>query len=134
MVGLWPANAVGDDIEVYADESRSKVIARFHTLRQQMAREGRARAHNALADFIAPKDSGRPDWLGAFVVTAGDGIEQKARAFKADGDDYNGILAQALGDRLAEAFAERLHERVRKEIWGYVPDEQLTNEELIAEK
>ncbi|MET4697049.1 5-methyltetrahydrofolate--homocysteine methyltransferase [Constrictibacter sp. MBR-5] len=134
MVGLWPANAVGDDIEVYADEGRTKLAARFHTLRQQMAREGRARAHNALSDFVAPKESGRPDWLGGFVVTAGHGIEEKAREFKANGDDYNGILAQALGDRLAEAFAERLHERVRREIWGYAPDETLSNEELIAEK
>src|SRR3546814_281111 len=99
-----------------------------------MSREGRARPHNALSDFIAPKESGRPDWVGAFVVTAGDGVEQKARQFKAEMDDYSAILVQALGDRLAEAFAARMHQRVRKELWAYAPDETLSNEDLIAEK
>src|SRR3546814_20226652 len=92
-----------------------------------MSREGRARPHNALSDFIAPKESGRPDWVGAFVVTAGDGVEQKARQFKAEMDDYSPILVQALGDRLAEAFAERMHQRVRKELWAYEPDETPSN-------
>ncbi|HYE51521.1 MAG TPA: vitamin B12 dependent-methionine synthase activation domain-containing protein, partial [Azospirillaceae bacterium] len=135
VVGFWPANAVGDDIELYTDESRTQVLTTLHTLRQQMAREpGRDRAHHALADYIAPKETGVPDWIGGFAVTAGIGLEERAKAFEAAHDDYNSILLKALGDRLAEAFAERMHERVRKELWGYAPAEALSNEELIAEK
>ena len=133
VAGFWPANAVGDDIEVYADEDRSSVLAVFHTLRQQMSRKGKKRPNLALADFVAPKSSGIADYIGGFAVTAGAGIDQKAQEFKAQNDDYSAILVQALGDRIAEAFAERLHERVRKEFWGYAPDESLSNDELIAE-
>jgi len=135
VFGLFPANAVGDDIEVYTDESRTTVRARLHMLRQQMAREpGRDRAHLCLADFVAPKDSGLADWIGGFAVTAGHGLEERARAFEAAHDDYSAILLKALGDRLAEAFAERLHERVRREFWGYAAGEDLSNEDLIGEK
>jgi 5-methyltetrahydrofolate--homocysteine methyltransferase len=98
-----------------------------------MARDGRARPNLALADFVAPKESGIPDYLGAFAVTAGHGIDAIVRDFEAAHDDYNAIMVKALADRLAEAFAERMHERVRKEFWGYAPEENLSNEELIAE-
>ena len=134
VVGLWPANAVADDIEIYADETRRQIKARVHTLRQQMTRAGDGRANLALADFVAPKESGMADYLGGFAVTAGAEIEARAAAFKAAHDDYSAILLQALGDRLAEAFAEHMHERVRREIWGYAPDEELSNEDLIGEK
>jgi 5-methyltetrahydrofolate--homocysteine methyltransferase len=133
VIGFWPANAIGDDIELYADESRREVLARLPTLRQQMARD-KGRPNLALADFVAPRESGLADWLGGFAVTAGDEIERRAAAFKARNDDYSAILVQALGDRLAEAFAERMHERVRTEFWGYAPDEALANEDLIAER
>ncbi|MFN3853722.1 MAG: methionine synthase [Phreatobacter sp.] len=134
VVGFWPANAVGDDIALYADETRTREIARLHTLRQQIARrEGRERAHIALADYVAPKGT-RPDWIGGFVVTAGIGEEELARRFEAEKDDYSSILCKALADRLAEAFAERMHQIVRKQLWGYAPDEALTNEELILEQ
>jgi 5-methyltetrahydrofolate--homocysteine methyltransferase len=132
VVGFWPANSMGDDIEVYADESRKKPFATLHTLRQQMAR-GAGRANIALADFIAPKDSGIADYIGGFAVTAGIGEEDVARRFERANDDYSKILSQALADRLAEAFAEALHEKVRRELWGYAPDEALSNDALIAE-
>ena len=124
VVGFWPANAVGDDIFVYADEKRTEAIATFHTLRQQLEkREGR---HNvALSDFIAPKDTFVPDYIGGFIVTAGIGEDVIADRFKHANDDYSSILVKALADRLAEAFAERMHQRVRKELWGYAPDETL---------
>ena len=123
-IGFWPANADGDDIAVYADDSRKKKIATFHTLRQQLEkREGRFNA--ALSDFIAPASSGVPDYIGAFVVTAGIGEDAVADRFKNANDDYSSILCKALADRLAEAFAERMHQRVRKEFWGYAPDETL---------
>jgi 5-methyltetrahydrofolate--homocysteine methyltransferase len=132
VCGLFPANAVGDDIEVYGDETRAQVIARLHTLRQQG--EHRAGVPNkALADFIAPKETGLHDYVGAFAVTAGLGCAGKAAGFKQQHDDYSAILLEALADRLAEAFAERLHERVRREIWGYAADEHLSNEQLIGE-
>ncbi|EGY01237.1 B12-dependent methionine synthase [Nitrospirillum viridazoti Y2] len=135
VVGLWPANTVGDDIEIYADASRTTVTATLHTLRQQMAREpGRDRPHLALADFVAPKETGVADWIGGFAVTAGIGLEERAKAFEAAHDDYSAILLKALGDRLAEALSERLHERVRTELWGYAAGEDLSNEDLIAEK
>ncbi len=134
VFGLWPANAVGDDIEVYADPQRSRVRATLHCLRQQMRRDGEGRANLALSDFLAPKESGHLDWIGGFAVTAGSALEQRAEAFKQADDDYAAILLQALGDRLAEAFAEHLHERVRREFWGYAADEALSNEELIQER
>ncbi|SEK23296.1 methionine synthase (B12-dependent) [Halomonas daqiaonensis] len=140
VIGLWPANSVDDDvIEVYADESRSEVIERLHHIRQQTTKNRDGVCHS-LADFIAPRydvtgePSGKPDWIGGFAVTTGHGVEALAEQYKAAGDDYNAILVQSLTDRLAEAFAERLHERVRKEFWGYVPDETLDNSAIIAEK
>ena len=127
VVGFWPANSVGDDIELYTDESRTKVLATLHTLRQQMARDGN-KANLALADFIAPKESGLADYLGGFAVTAGIGEEDVAREFERANDDYSKIMVKALADRLAEAFAEALHAKVRRELWGYAPDEKLSNE------
>ncbi len=133
VFGLFPANAVGDDVEIYTDESRTSVRMTWHNLRQQQARpEGKP--NYSLSDFIAPKDSGIADYVGAFAVTAGIGIEKKLAEFAAQHDDYNAILLKALADRLAEAFAEHLHRRVRREFWGYAADEALSNEELVAEK
>jgi 5-methyltetrahydrofolate--homocysteine methyltransferase len=135
VIGLWPANAVGDDLEIYPDEARARPLAVLHTLRQQMRRERRAdRANTALADFVAPRESGRPDYVGAFAVTAGIGEEAALAAHIAGSDDYGRIMLKALADRLAEAFAEHLHQRVRREFWGYAANERLGNEELIAEK
>jgi 5-methyltetrahydrofolate--homocysteine methyltransferase len=132
-IGFWRANAEGDDISLYADESRTKKIATLHTLRQQLEkREGRYNA--ALSDFIAPVSSGVPDYIGGFVVTAGIGEDVIADRFKDANDDYSSILCKALADRLAEAFAERMHARVRREFWGYAPDETLAPDELILEK
>ncbi len=134
VIGFWPANAIGDDdIEIYGDEERGEGIAVFHTLRQQIVRAGK-RANTALADFVAPKETNIPDFIGGFAVTAGIGDERIIRRFERNHDDYSKILVKALADRLAEAFAEHLHERVRKTFWGFAPDENLTNEELIAEK
>jgi 5-methyltetrahydrofolate--homocysteine methyltransferase len=132
-VGFWPANAVGDDIELYASDERSEVAAVVHSLRQQMVKPP-GRPNLALADFTAPRETGLADYIGAFVVTAGHGLEELAATFKAAHDDYSAILATALADRLAEAFAEHLHERVRRELWGYAPDETLDNEALIEER
>jgi 5-methyltetrahydrofolate--homocysteine methyltransferase len=132
VYGFWPANALGDDIELYADESRSRVITTFHTLRQQAAKPA-GQPNLALADFLAPKDSGRVDYVGGFAVTAGIGLEELCARFERDHDDYNSIMAKALADRLAEAFAEYLHKQARED-WGYGKDENLTNEELIKEK
>ncbi|MBP9652845.1 MAG: methionine synthase, partial [Rhodocyclaceae bacterium] len=133
VFGLFPANSVGDDVEIYTDESRRTVRLTWHNLRQQQVRpEGKP--NYCLSDFVAPKDSGVADYVGAFAVTAGLGIEKKLAEFAAQHDDYNSILLKALADRLAEAFAEHLHQRVRREFWGYATDEKLTNEELIAEK
>jgi 5-methyltetrahydrofolate--homocysteine methyltransferase len=132
-IGFWPANAQGDDILVYADETRKTPIGTLHTLRQQLEkREGRFNA--ALADFIAPVASGVADYVGGFVVTAGIGEDAVADRFKKSNDDYSSILCKALADRLAEAFAERMHARVRREFWGYAPDENLSAEDLILEK
>jgi 5-methyltetrahydrofolate--homocysteine methyltransferase len=134
VIGLWPANSVDDDvIEVYADESRTEVVERLHHIRQQTTK-GRDGICYSLADFIAPKESGKADWIGGFAVTTGHGVDELSKAYEAAGDDYNAIMVQALTDRLAEAFAERMHERVRKEFWGYVPEEALDNDALIAEK
>src|SRR5262249_11841350 len=133
VIGLWPANSEGDDVLVFADEARSKPIATLHTLRQQLARrEGRANV--ALADFVAPRASALADYVGAFAVTAGIGQETIVERFKPANDDYSAIMAKALADRLAEAAAERLHQRVRRDFWAYAADEALSNAELIAEK
>ncbi len=131
--GFWPANAQGDDIAVYADEARGEPLAVLHTLRQQLSkREGRF--NEALSDFIAPRDSKLADYIGAFTVTAGIGEDVIAERFKRANDDYSAIMVKALADRLAEAFAERLHQRVRREFWGYAADEALGADALIAEK
>ncbi|SDE54980.1 methionine synthase (B12-dependent) [Blastococcus fimeti] len=134
VFGLFPANQVaGDDIEVYTDEARGEVRTVLHQLRQQTeGRDGSPR--KSLADFVAPKETGLRDYVGAFAVTAGLGSAERVSAFKKENDDYNAIMLEALADRLAEAFAERLHERVRKEFWGYATDERLDNESLISEK
>ncbi len=133
VVGLWPANAVGDDIAVWDSEARGNPLAVFHCLRQQFAKRD-GRSNLCLADFVAPECSGVADYVGAFVVTAGKGVAELCAGFEAAGDDYQSILAKALADRLAEAFAERMHERVRREFWGYAPDESLSNSQLIAEE
>ena len=130
-LGFWPANRDGDDVVLYRDENRTEELARFPFLRQQIKkREGRF--NECLADYVAPQ--GVPDYLGGFVVTAGHGVDERSKAFQAANDDYNDILMKALADRLAEAFAERLHEDVRKTHWGYAPNEHLTNADLIKEK
>jgi len=136
VIGFFPANAAGsgfDDIEVYTDETRTAVLTTLHNLRQQGEhRDGIP--NRSLGDFIAPKDTGLADYVGAFAVTTGLGSQEKTAEFKAAGDDYNAILLESLADRLAEAFAERMHQRVRTEFWGFQPDEQLDNEALIGEK
>jgi len=134
VIGFWPANAVGDDIALYDDDARQRRVATLYTLRQQMARENRRdRANTALADFVAPKVSALADYIGAFAVTAGIGEAEAMARYIDKTDDYSRIMLKALADRLAEAFAERMHERVRRELWAYAPREKLTNEELIAE-
>ncbi len=131
VFGLFPANAVGDDIEIYADEARERRLMTWHGLRQQHERPA-GQPNLCLADFVAPR--GTPDWIGAFAVTAGLGIEDRLAEFEAAHDDYHAIMLKALADRLAEAAAEWLHERVRREYWGYAADERLANDELIAEQ
>ena len=133
VVGLFPANSVGDDIEIYKDEQRSEVIYTQRTLRQE-AKKATGQANLALADFIAPKSSGIIDYIGGFVVTSGHGVDEKVALFEKNNDDYNAILLKSLADRLAEAFTEYLHEMVRKEIWAYANGEILSNEQLIEEK
>lgn len=134
VIGLFPANAVGDDdIEIYTDENRTDVLTVLHHLRQQ-TQQPFGLPNLCLTDFIAPKETGFADYVGAFAVTAGIGTDELCAAFEKEHDDYNSIMTKALADRLAEAFAERMHQRVRKEFWGYVPDEALDNEELVAEK
>jgi 5-methyltetrahydrofolate--homocysteine methyltransferase len=130
VIGFWPANSLDDDILVYSDKARKSPIATLHTLRQQMARE-QGRPNLALSDFIAPE--GTDDYIGGFVVTAGIGEEKHIKAFEAAKDDYSAILLRALSDRLAEAFAERMHEKVRKDYWGYAAEENFSNDELIKE-
>ncbi|PMG59326.1 methionine synthase [Vibrio splendidus] len=132
MCAMFPANSVGDDIEVYTDESRTEVLKVLHNLRQQT--EKPKGFNYCLSDYIAPKDSGKADWIGGFAVTGGIGERELADEYKANGDDYNAIMIQAVADRLAEAFAEYLHKEVRKDIWGYSPDENLSNDDLIREK
>nr|WP_239693301.1 methionine synthase [Rufibacter roseus] len=134
VVGLFPANSIGyDDVEIYTDEQRTEVLTYFRTLRQQ-GQKGPKVPNLALADFVAPKETGLADYTGGFAVTAGIGLDELVKQFEADHDDYQSIMAKALADRLAEAFAEKLHEIVRKEIWAYEPEESLSNEELIKEK
>ncbi len=133
VYGLWPANAVGDDIEIYADAKRSGVLATWHNLRQQNEKPP-GNPNLCLADFVAPRDAGIGDYVGAFAVTAGIGVEAKVKEFLAAHDDYSAILVKALADRLAEAFAEHLHQLVRTVDWGYAADEALANDELIGEK
>jgi 5-methyltetrahydrofolate--homocysteine methyltransferase len=130
---IWPAQAVGDDVELYDSEARDRSVGRIHTLRQQFGKQ-EGRANVAVADFVAPKGSGKRDWAGAFAVTAGLGVEELVAQYQRDHDDYRAILSQSLADRLAEAFAELLHQRVRREIWGYAPSEAATNEDLIQER
>ena len=132
VVGFWPANAVGDDIRVFSDDTRSEERATFFTLRQQLSKRG-DRPNLALSDFVAPQDSGRPDYVGGFCVTAGIEEEAISNRFAKANDDYASIMVKALADRFAEAFAERMHAMVRRELWGYAPDETYQPEELIAE-
>jgi 5-methyltetrahydrofolate--homocysteine methyltransferase len=132
VYGLFPANSQGDDITIYANETRSESISVFHTLRQQVEKP-KGDSQKALADYVAPQSSGKADYIGGFAVTAGIGIEALCQRFEHDHDDYNSIMAKALADRLAEAFAEWLHREVRRE-WGYGHEEQLTNQDLIQEK
>ena len=132
VIRFQPCNRVGDDIEVYMDESRNSVDCVFHTLRQQNEHR-RGEAYYALADFIAPRESGKLDWVGGFVVTAGSWVEQLAETYEKQNDDYLAIMVKALGDRFAEALAERMHERVRN-YWGYGKEEDLSNIDLIREK
>ncbi len=134
VIGFYPANTVNeDDIEVYTDDTRKQVKTVLHSLRQQ-TKKAEGQNNVALADFIAPKDSGREDYIGGFAVTAGIGIEKWIKKFEGEHDDYSSIMIKAIADRLAEAFAELLHEKVRKEIWGYMADEKLSNEQLIKEE
>jgi 5-methyltetrahydrofolate--homocysteine methyltransferase len=137
VMGLWPANSVNDDdIQLYTDESREQVALTWWGLRQQTEKqqvEGKMRPSRALADFVAPREVAK-DYVGMFAVTAGIGVEKKEKYFLDDLDDYSAIMLKALADRLAEAFAEALHERVRKDLWGYAPQESLSIEELIKEK
>jgi 5-methyltetrahydrofolate--homocysteine methyltransferase len=133
VIGFWPANSVGDDIEIYTDDTRQHLLTRIHTLRQQ-AEKVKGEPYYALSDFIAPKESGVPDYWGGFAVTTGIGCDELVAEFEKDHDDYNSIMAKALADRLAEAFAEKMHELVRKEYWGYAKTEQLGADELIKEQ
>jgi cobalamin-dependent methionine synthase I len=132
VYGFWPANSLGDDVELYRDEERREVIATFRFLRQQMLKPA-GQSNYCLADFVAPKESGKRDYLGAFAVTAGIGADELAQQFQAEHDDYNAILSKALADRLAEAFAEYLHRKARI-AWGFGARERLTSEELIRER
>lgn len=134
IVGFYPANAVGDDIEVYDDdEGRSTVRTKFFGLRQQAEKEG-DEPYMCVSDFIAPKGSGVKDYIGMFACSAGHGLEEVVEKYKEAGDDYSYIMAEALADRLAEAFAEKLHELVRQEVWGYAPDEALTVDDMLKVK
>jgi 5-methyltetrahydrofolate--homocysteine methyltransferase len=133
VIGFFPANSVDDDIEVYADESRTQVHYHLHHLRQQKPKPA-GQPHYALSDFVAPRDSGVKDWIGTFAVTTGIGLDEKVREFEARHDDYSSIMLKALADRLAEALAERMHERARREFWGYAPEERFTNDQLVREE
>ena len=132
VIGLFPANSTGDDIEIYSDEQRNQIIGIQHTLRQQTKKVS-GQPNLALADFIAPKESGINDYIGGFVVTTGIGLEKHVDRFEKDLDDYNSIMVKALADRLAEALAEYMHREARTKHWGYSVNENLTNDELIKE-
>ena len=133
VIGFWPASAEGDDVLLYNDDGRNEPLSTVHFLRQQVAKRA-GRANECLADFVAPQDTGLTDYLGGFAVTAGHGIDAKVAEFEAAHDDYSAIMLKALADRLAEAFAEHMHERVRKEFWAYAPDEDNDNDGLIREQ
>lgn len=133
VIGIYPANSVGDDIEVYEDDTRAKTIAVFKNLRNQVKKDPGV-PNLCLSDFIAPKESGLKDYIGAFTVTAGLGAADLVKHFEGKLDDYNSIMVKALADRLAEAFTEVIHEKVRREYWGYVPNESLTLDEMFLEK
>ncbi len=133
VVGIYPANALGDDVEIYSNNERDHELATFHFLRQQ-GKKGKGISNHSLADYVAPESKGVPDYMGGFAVTAGIGIEKLIEQYKAEHDDYNEIMVKALADRLAEAFAELMHEKVRKELWGYSKNEKLDNKELIKEQ
>jgi 5-methyltetrahydrofolate--homocysteine methyltransferase len=133
VVGLWPAAASGDDVLVYEDESRSRVRAVFHQLRQQSERDG-GEYNRCLADYVAPVDSGLHDYVGGFALTAGEGLDDLEAQYKRNHDEYSSIMLKAVADRMAEAGAEWLHQKVRKELWGYAPNESLSNEDLIQER
>jgi 5-methyltetrahydrofolate--homocysteine methyltransferase len=132
VAGIWPACSTGDDVELFARPDRDQPIATFHMLRQQNAKTP-GKPNRSLADFVAPADAGVEDYLGAFVVSI-HGVDDIAAGFRAEHDDYRAIMTQALGDRLAEAFAEWLHERVRKDLWGYAPDESFSSDDLVRER
>ena len=132
VIGFFPANSEGDDIIVYTDESRQEILDTLHHLRQQNIKAP-GRPNYCLSDFVAPVESGQKDYIGGFAVTAGIGIETKLAEFEKDHDDYNSIMLKALADRLAEALAEYMHLEVRKNHWGYVDDEDISNEDLIKE-
>jgi len=132
VIGFWPAASVGDDIHLYEDEARNSAFSTVHCLRQQVQKRA-GRANDSLADFIAP-EGGMKDWLGGFAVTTGHGIDAHVARFKAAHDDYSEIMVKALADRLAEAFAERMHQRVRTEFWGYAAAEQLSSQDIIKER
>ena len=138
VIGFWPANSIGDDVQLYTDENRDKTLSTLHFLRQQTDKSSQRanlpKNNFCLADFIAPRETGVPDYIGAFVVTAGIGADQFAAALEQAHDDYGAIMTKALADRLAEALAERLHEQVRRDLWAYAPDEKLTNDQLIKER
>ena len=133
VIGLFPANSVGDDIEIYTDQTRSKIAMTYHCLRQQDQKPS-GKPNRCLSDFIAPKETGIQDTIGLFAVGAGFGIDERIKAFEEANDDYSAIVLKALADRLAEGFAEHMHARVRREFWGYAKDENLTNGQLINEE
>lgn len=133
VIGIFPANAVGDDIEIYTDSSRNKLAMTYHCLRQQDQKPS-GKPNRCLADYIAPKETGIEDYIGMFAVAAGFGIDERIKAFEAQNDDYSAIVLKALADRLAEGFAEHMHARIRREFWGYAKDENLTNDQLIDEQ
>ena len=133
VIGFWPANSDCDDIILYKDDSRNEVIEKFYNLRQQVNRTKSNRANFCLSDFVAPKKSGLSDYVGGFLVTAGKEIENLAKDFESNKDDYNSILVKSLGDRIAEALAEMMHQKVRTNYWGYAVDENLSNKQLINE-
>jgi 5-methyltetrahydrofolate--homocysteine methyltransferase len=132
VVGIWPANATGDDIEVYSADGSGATLGTFYTLRQQEEREDDH--YLAMSDFVAPKDSGRTDYVGAFAVSCGFGCHEICEQYRKENDDFAGIMMEAIADRLAEAFAELIHAKMRKELWGYAPDETLDHDDLLKVK